>query len=163
MEIKHIVNGEDMESVRNKLNAIIDFINATFPVTKSYLDLENKPAIDGIELMPDTKMKQFSIPVESLPTSLDLMQLFIDAAKDHAELIAKQVAQQEIADAYQITSIPEATGFADDSWKVLVYVPQPDNTLKLYQTTLEEVTKKAVWASNRFEGSIDPETLLVEG
>jgi len=162
MVLEQIINGEEMESVRNKINALIDVYNLAFPITKSYLDLADKPAINGIELMPDTEMKQFNIPIESLPSTLDLQQLFIDAAKTQAEFIAKQVAQQEVENAFQIHSIPNAGGFVEDDWRVLVYVPQPDNSLKLYQTTIKEVVKKAVWESNNFEASIEPSTVIIE-
>ena len=149
--LEQIINGEPMESVREKINALIDAYNLAFPVTKSYLDLTDKPAIDGIELLPDTKMKQINVPIESLPSNFDLQQLFIDAAQIQAEIIAKQVAQQEIENIFKLQNIPRVMGFIQDDWKLLVYVPQSDNTMKLHQTTMEEVTEKAVWAANRFK------------
>jgi hypothetical protein len=156
MELQHIVNGEDMDSVRNKINAMIDIYNKTFPVTKSYLDLENKPAIDGKELMPESMMKDYKIPIESLPDELDLKKLFIDSAKENAEIIARMVAQEEIEKEKQLSSIPVATGFADDNWKILVYIQQKDNSLKLFQTTMKEITDKAVWATTKFISEKEP-------
>ena len=96
MEIEHIINGEEMERVREKLNIIIDAFNATFPVSKSYDDLINKPAIDGIELNSETRMLQFDIPITSLPDSIDLKILFINEARLFAETIARTVAQEEV-------------------------------------------------------------------
>ena len=162
MDLEHIVNGEDMASVRAKINALIDAYNASFPITKSYLDLYDKPKIDGIELLPETTMDQFIIPVTSLPSTTDLQELFIDAAKEQAEKIARTVAQEEVQNAVQLESIPEAEGFVNDDWLTFVFVPQSNGTLKLYKTTMKDVTNKAVWAANKFEASIEPQTVLIE-
>jgi hypothetical protein len=161
MELQLIQNGEDLESVRTKINELIAAYNLYFPLTKSYLDLDDKPKIDGIELMPETTMDQFTIPIESLPDTINLQELFMNSARDQAEIIARQVAIEEIQNATHINSIPDASGFVDDNWNVLVYVPI-NGSLILHKTTMKDITNKAVWASNKFEGSIEPETLLVE-
>jgi len=96
MEIKHILNGEDMESVREKINLVIDFINLHFPVTRSYNDLLDKPAIDNIELSSGTKMSDFTIPINSLPSSSDIWNLVSGFAENQAEIIAKKVINEEV-------------------------------------------------------------------
>jgi len=161
--LQHVINGEFLEDVREKINKLIDAYNETFPVTRSYLDLEDKPAIDGIELLPESKMEDYKIPITSLPNEFDLQELFINAAKASAEIIAKQVAQEEVEKAFKLENIPDAQGFVNDDWKVLIYVPQSDGSMALYKTTMEEVTKKAVWASNNFEASTEENTLIIEG
>jgi hypothetical protein len=161
MELEPILNGEDMESVREKINALIEAFNLAFPITKSYLDLEDKPKIDGIELLPETIMEQFTIPVESIPDTVNLQELFINAARNQAEIIARQVAIEEIQNANQIENIPPAQGFVNDDWEVLVFVPQ-NGRLVLHKTTMKDVTNKAVWAANKFEASIEPTTVIVE-
>jgi hypothetical protein len=143
------VNGENMESVLEKINELISAYNATFPVTRSYLDLTDKPAIDGKVLLPDTKMSEFRIPVESLPNEIDLQKLFIEAALQNSETIARAVAVEEIQKAQQLENIPETQGFARDEWKILVFVPLPNGIQKIYKTSVKEITDKAVWATNK--------------
>ena len=161
MDIKPIVNGETMESVRLKINALIAAYNSSFPITASYLDLNDKPKIDGIELLPSTAMSQFDIPVASLPNTLDLQALFIQIAKDQAEIIARAVALDEIAKAFSMADLPFANTLIADDMIIPIYVPRNDGTLGLYKTTMKDVTNKAVWAANKFEASIEEETLLV--
>jgi len=162
-KLQHIVNGENMESVREKINILIDTFNDTFPVTRSYLDLEDKPAIDGKELLPESKMEDFEIPIVSLPNELDLQQLFINASKINAEIIAREVAKEEVKEAMQLQNIQIAPVLPSDNWEFLVYVMQPNGTLGLYKTKLKEIIDKAVAESNRHEASTEENTLIIEG
>jgi len=146
MELEHIINGEPYETVREKLNRIIDAYNETFPVTRSYLDLTDKPAIDGRLLLPDTSMASIPIPVESLPEEINIQQLFVSAARSQAEAIAREVAEAEVEKAMQLENIPNATVLPSDDWEILVYIKQPNDTLGLYKTTLKWIIDKATAA-----------------
>ncbi|MCL2311234.1 MAG: hypothetical protein FWC41_01905 [Firmicutes bacterium] len=158
--IEQIIDGETLESVRTKINQIINFVNANFPITRSYFDLTDKPAIDGIELSENSKMEDFDIPINSLPNELNLTDLFINTALHQAELVARSAALDELKNAQ--ASIPPALGFVDDDWLVQVFIPQPDGSILPHTTTMKEVTKKAVWEANNFEATIDPATVIVK-
>jgi len=160
--IQPIVNGEDMSSVLDKINQLIASYNATFPITKSYMDLTDKPAISGVELLPTTQMEEISVPTASLPNGTDLQQMFMEEAALNAELVARQVAQEEIANSTQLDNIPEAQNIVADDWQVLVYIPQQDGTKSLFKSTMKDITNKAVWASNNFEASVDTNTIIAE-
>lgn len=157
-----IENGEDLEIIRAKINALIAAYNLTFPVTRSYLDLDDRPALDGKELLPESKMEDYAIPLTSLPGTLDLELLFINTAKAQAEIIAQQVAQQEVANAMLLQNIPTADNIVADDWEVLVYVPQSGGTMELYKTTMQDIVNKAVWAVGKHEASITPSSIVID-
>ena len=87
--IDYIENGMELSRVREILNEVIDVVNSIGEVTNSYNDLNDRPAIDGIELSASSSMKDFKIDASQLPDVGELEKLLIQVAERKAEEVAK--------------------------------------------------------------------------
>ena len=131
--IDYIENGMELSRVREILNEVIDVVNSIGEITNSYNDLNDRPAIDGVELTSTSSMKEFKIDASQLPDFGDLETLFIEVAERKAEEVAKSATAGKLDADYSTLKKLEY----NISEGMTVAICTPDGGI--YQTSLADL------------------------
>ncbi len=94
--IENIENGMELAVVRKILNQLIDRVNELEKISRSYDDLENRPAIDGVTLTSKTTMRDFKIPVSSMENYEELQRQILEISSTTAQSTATEAASKKL-------------------------------------------------------------------
>lgn len=133
MKIASIENGMELSQMREILNEVIKAINAIGEITNSYNDLQDRPAIDGVELSADSSMKDFKIDLAQLPNIGDLEKLFVEVAERKAEEVARNATSGKLDADYNALKKLEYN--ISEGMSVAICTQEGE----VYQTTLDDL------------------------
>ncbi|MDL2308949.1 hypothetical protein LJC68_09560 [Bacteroidales bacterium OttesenSCG-928-B11] len=131
--IELIENGMELSKVREILNEVIAIANGIGETANSYNDLDDRPAIDGIELTAKSSMRDFKIEPSQLPNQEELEQLFIQVAEKKAEEVAKNAVVGKLDANY--AALKKLEYNIGENMTVAIGTPEGE----IYQTSLDNL------------------------
>ena len=143
--IKNIENGMELVQVRKILNEVIARVNELDNVSNSYDDLDNLPAIDGVQLTSKTSFKDFRIPISSLDN--------FEGFQKQIQEVAANAALKAVAGALEgkldndFTSLQQKKYELDESMIVAV----DSGKGEVFQTTLGDLMLYMIYVKRKNE------------
>ncbi|MDL2312213.1 hypothetical protein LJC68_04990 [Bacteroidales bacterium OttesenSCG-928-B11] len=131
--IEQIENGMELSKVREILNEVIGIANEIGKITNSYNDLDDRPAIDGVELTSKSSMRDFKIEASQLPNQEELEKLFIQIAERKAEEVAKNAVAGKLDSNYSVLKKLEYN--IGENMTVAIGTPEGE----IFQTSLDDL------------------------
>jgi len=97
-QIDFVENGMELSAVRAIINQMVDKLNSIETSPRDYNDLENKPAINGIELSSSSSMSEFPINIEDTTIIESVINTANETAAVAAENAATDLVETQLSD-----------------------------------------------------------------
>lgn len=135
-QIGYLENGMDLDLVRDIINQMVEKLNSIETSPRDYNDLENKPAINGVELSSSSSMSEFPINIEDTTIIESVINTANETAAVAAENTATELVETELSEKMplNLSSLPPKQ--YDYSEETIVAITHNDIT---YQSKMKDI------------------------
>ena len=116
--IKLIENGMELSQVREILNAVIQKVNGEQTPTVSYLDIADRPCINGVELSANTTAQDLNITLSQLKSLQEIENLVTQIAEQKTTEATRSVLASKLDSNF--SALPQLQYNLDEEMSIII-------------------------------------------